>query len=125
MGANVTTYADTGLSASTQYWYRVRAYNSGLSDYSNSASATTLAPPPQPPAAPTNLNAAVASSSQINLTWSDNASNETGVRIERSSDGTSNTYGSRRAGTSPKDGFTMMVRSGTALANVANSANWG
>ena len=42
VGANVTTYADTGLKASTTYRYRVRAYNgSGNSDYSNIASATT------------------------------------------------------------------------------------
>jgi len=89
VGTNVTTYADTGLSASTQYWYRVRAYNgSGLSDYSNQTSATTLAPP-SPPPAPTNLNATSVSSSQVNLVWSDNASNETGFRIERSADGTS------------------------------------
>ena len=25
--SNVTTYADTSLSAATQYWYRVSAYN--------------------------------------------------------------------------------------------------
>jgi fibronectin type 3 domain-containing protein len=42
VGANVTTYADTGLKASTTYRYRVRAYNGrGNSDYSNIASATT------------------------------------------------------------------------------------
>ena len=43
VGANVTTYANTGLSGSTKYYYRVRAYNSkGDSAYSNIASATTL-----------------------------------------------------------------------------------
>jgi hypothetical protein len=36
----VTTYSDTGLSASTQYFYRVRSYSSAT--YSNVASATTL-----------------------------------------------------------------------------------
>jgi Galactose oxidase-like, Early set domain/Fibronectin type III domain/Kelch motif len=42
VGANVTTYADTGLTASTTYRYRVRAYNSGgNSAYSNIVSATT------------------------------------------------------------------------------------
>ena len=35
------------------------------------------------PAAPTNLVATAASRSQINLTWTDNAANETGFRIER------------------------------------------
>jgi hypothetical protein len=45
VGANVTTYQNTGLSASTQYFYRVRSYISGQanSDYSNEANATTQA----------------------------------------------------------------------------------
>ncbi|MEW6068261.1 MAG: S8 family serine peptidase [Nitrospirota bacterium] len=44
-GADVTTYSDTiGLSASTTYYYKIRAYNSyGKSSYSNEASATTQA----------------------------------------------------------------------------------
>ncbi len=42
--SNVTAYSDTGVSAGTNYWYRVRAYNAGGdSDYSNQASATTPA----------------------------------------------------------------------------------
>src|SRR6184192_4309684 len=42
MGANVTALADSGLAASTTYYYRVRAFNSaGNSAYSNTASATT------------------------------------------------------------------------------------
>ena len=41
-----------------------------------------------PPAAPSNLTASAASSNRINLAWNDNASNELGVRIERSIDGT-------------------------------------
>jgi hypothetical protein len=46
-GANVTSYANTGLAASTTYSYRVRATNSGGdSGYSSEASATTQTPPP-------------------------------------------------------------------------------
>ncbi len=54
VGAGVTSYSNTYLSAGTTYYYRVRAYNAaGNSDYSNEASATTLPPPPPPPTAPT------------------------------------------------------------------------
>ena len=42
VGANVTTYSDTRLNASTQYCYQVCAFNSaGPSTYSNEACATT------------------------------------------------------------------------------------
>lgn len=42
VGANLTSYVDTGLAALTTYTYRVRAYNAGgNSEYSNTASATT------------------------------------------------------------------------------------
>ena len=46
VGVNITTFPSTGLSASTQYFYRVRAYNLvGDSAYSNEANATTDAAP--------------------------------------------------------------------------------
>ena len=46
VGAGVTTFGDTGLTPNTLYSYRVSAYNSaGDSGYSNTASATTKAPP--------------------------------------------------------------------------------
>jgi carboxypeptidase T len=83
VGANVTGYSNSGLAASTTYTYRVRATNTGGdSSYSNEASATTLSAPTVP-AAPSNLTATAASKSQINLAWTDNATNETGFYIER------------------------------------------
>ena len=184
VGANITSYSDTGLSASTTYYYRVRASGgSGTSNYSNVASATTeslpglslssvaLSPtsvtggssstgtvtlsgaapaggaavtlsssntvaatvpasvtvaagatsatftvttsavssstavtisgtfnggtqtatltvnPPSVPAAPTNLIGTAISNTQINVTWTDNANNEEGFTIQRSTDG--------------------------------------
>jgi len=84
--AGTTSYSNTGLSASTTYHYRVRASNTGgNSGYSNVANATTL---PNPPADPSGLTATAVSSSQINLSWTDNATNETGYKVERSPDGT-------------------------------------
>src|ERR1700719_1277416 len=54
----------------------------GVSLCSSVSFATTL-----PPAPPSNLTAIAVSSSQINLSWTDNSKNETGFKIERSRDG--------------------------------------
>jgi len=92
VGTNVTSYADTGLSASTTYYYRVRAYNTNdNSDYSNEANASTSTPAAPAPAAPSGLSATAASSSGINLAWTDNSTDENGFRIERRT-GASGTY---------------------------------
>jgi hypothetical protein len=67
VGANVTTYADTGLSAGATFSYRVRAQNAGGSSaYSNTDSATTL------PATGVSLSAVgykVKGQKQVDLTW--------------------------------------------------------
>lgn len=47
----------------------------------------TISAPTAVPAAPSGLAVAVASATQLNLTWTDNSSEETGTRIERSTDG--------------------------------------
>jgi len=84
VGPNVTTYANTALSAATQYWYRVRADNAtGQSGYAGPASATTM---PTKPSAPKGL-IGTRQPGGITLTWTDTSSNETGFSIERSPDG--------------------------------------
>ena len=83
-----TTYQSTALTASTQYFYRVRACNTGgCSAYSNEASATTQAAPPAAPGAPSNLAATPASSSQINLTWAAASGTVDSYKIERKTGG--------------------------------------
>jgi hypothetical protein len=78
VGANVTNYNDAGLTEATTYYYRMTAYNAqGDSMYSSEVNATTL------PAAPSGLSAATASSSRIDLSWTDNSGGETGYKIER------------------------------------------
>src|SRR6266571_1663730 len=73
----VTTYQNTGLSASTSYSYTVQAIDAAgnASAQSTSASATTqAAPDTQAPSVPTGLKGRAVSRTQINLTW--NASND-------------------------------------------------
>ena len=61
VGANVETYTNTGLTPSTTYCYRVRAFSAtAVSGYSNEACGTTLAvgaPTVGLPASPTNVSA--------------------------------------------------------------------
>jgi alpha-tubulin suppressor-like RCC1 family protein len=84
LGAGITSYPNTGLTASTTYYYKVTAFNTaGESPASNVASATTQPPPVTIPTAPLNLQATAASSNGINLTWTDASSDETGFRVYR------------------------------------------
>jgi hypothetical protein len=88
LGANTTTFSNSGRTASTTYYYRVRAFNaSGNSAYSNTVNVTTWPPASVKPSAPTNLSATVLSGTQIRLNWTDNSTNEDGFRIHRSTDG--------------------------------------
>ncbi len=84
---NITSYSDTGLSPATTYQYKVIAYSIGgdSPEPNPTDSATTLE---QAPAAPDNLAATAVNYERIDLTWTDNADNESGFRIERKSDAT-------------------------------------
>ncbi len=84
LGANTTSYNDTGLDANKRYCYRVRPYNSqGNGAYSNIDDATTLPIPTTAPNAPINLNATGVTSSRIDVQFVDTSDNETGFVLER------------------------------------------
>ncbi len=83
--AGATSFGSNGLTPSTQYCYKVRAFRNydgktSYSAFSNTACATTL--PPPLPAVPSGMNA-TPDGSRIHLAWSDNATNESGFRVER------------------------------------------
>ncbi len=79
VGAGVEAYQDLGVTYGQQYRYRVRATNTVVpSAYTDVAEASTL-----PPVTPSGLTATVAGATQINLAWTDNASDEVGFYIER------------------------------------------
>jgi fibronectin type 3 domain-containing protein len=82
---SATSYSDAGLSSATTYSYRVRARdtNNTPSGYSGTASATTA--DTVAPSSPSNLTAAAAGMTQINLTWTASTDNVgvTGYQLER------------------------------------------
>lgn len=84
VSANTLTYTNTDVYSNTSFYYRVRAANDGgYSGYTSVVNAVTLRNIPQ---VPTNLSSDVKSALKINLSWTDNAMNEDGFLLERSSD---------------------------------------
>ncbi len=89
VGIDAVTYTDSSVVDTTNYTYRVKAYNyADQSDYSNLASVTTIL---SSLAAPSNLTAKLfgTSNQYVQLNWLDNSSNELGFVIERKNGDTS------------------------------------
>ena len=87
--ANATTYQDKGLTSNTTYVYRIKASNAnGDSAPSATATATTN---DVPPAQASNLTVTAVTTTEIDLTFQDNASNETGFHLYRKT-GTGGTF---------------------------------
>ncbi len=83
-----TSFADTGLTASTLYAYEISARDNALNESARSAArnVTTLAASDTtPPSAPGTLTASAVSATQINLSWGAATDNVgvTGYRVER------------------------------------------
>jgi hypothetical protein len=77
---DATSHRVTGLDAYNVHWFRLFARSSGaVSDSTNRAGSLTEAPPQ----APSNLSATAISPEQIELVWSDNASDESYFDIDR------------------------------------------
>lgn len=88
------SFTDTGLTPGATYFYRVSAYHRPAGAAADVASVpsiwaqgTTQAGPANPvPAAPTGAIATAASATAVDLSWTDQATDETGYRVERARD---------------------------------------
>ena len=116
-GVSGTSFSNTGLAASTTYFYLVEATDTaGTSAASNQASATTLASCTIVPSTPTGLGATAASSSQINLSWT--ASTASGCTI------TYDVFRSTTSGFTPSSSNQVASGvSGTSFSNTGLTAN--
>ena len=90
LDGNAATWTDMALYPSTTFLYRVAALNEyGLSACSNEVSITTSAAEavPAPPGAPGALTATPRPDPAIDLTWTDNGTDETSFDVERAAGG--------------------------------------
>jgi len=75
---------------------------------------------PVVPAAPSSLAATTVSSSQINLSWTDNSNNENGFKVEQSTDGTTFTQIAMLASNATSHAVTGLTASTTYFFRVAS-----
>lgn len=86
--ANATSYQSTGLNPGTWYYYKIRAISANNASALVGPASAQTSSAPNSPSAPSSLVATPASATQVNLSWNDNSSVETGYEIQRSSSST-------------------------------------
>lgn len=82
LAAGATTYDDDRVEPRATYDYRVVASNDGGDSTPATLTVTTAGPPPVP-ATPTGLTATPLGPNRVALAWTDQATDETGYRVER------------------------------------------
>jgi hypothetical protein len=89
VAAGTTDYSHAGLRGGTEHCYKLRAFRTAgskttYSAFSNTACAATVSAPV--PAAPSAAVANPVNSRSVSVSWTDNAADEDGFRVERSTD---------------------------------------
>ncbi len=125
----MTSYVDTGLTASTLYRYQVRAIDAAgnLGSYSTIAQATTMGlPDTTAPSAPTDVSGAGVSISQINLTWTASTDNVavTGYKVFRNGTqvGTSVTASFQDTALAVGTAYTYSISAYDAVGNTSDQS---
>ena len=103
------SFQATGLNPGTLYYFKVRGVSTGgTSSFSNVINRTTLT---GIPIAPSGLTPSVISQTEIDVTWTDNSSDETGFEVGVSSDNSSWTTVTKAANTTSHS-FTSLALPG-------------
>ena len=83
---NTLFFKDLAVEISTTYYYRVRAFKGNQESFEYSNVVEVEMPQTPEPAAPSNLTGSIVSASRIDLSWTDNSSNEDIFVLEKSVD---------------------------------------
>lgn len=131
---STTNYADMTVVANTAYTYQVRAVDvaGNISNASNTANATTPAPPVDvtAPTVPANLVATPTSATRVDLNWTastDSGSGVAGYRVYRNGSATAlatvtaTTYADTAV--SANTAYTYVVRAIDVAGNLSNASN--
>ncbi len=83
LGANVTSYQDAAVASGQQYCYKIVALSGPNRSVDSNTACAVATSAPAPPAAPTALAATSPDSNTIDLSWIDNATNESSFDVRR------------------------------------------